>query len=186
MDVVSLSEAKRVASEAGMDLVEVAPKASPPVCKVMDYGKFRYEQLKRQKEAKKKQKVIIVKEVKFRIKIEEHDFQVKAKNAKKFLLAGNRVKVTIMFRGRERSHPDLGRDICLKLAKQFEDICSVERPPKSEGRNMIMVLAPLPEKELQAYLREHEEKQAPDAEETVQDDAPEEAAEEDLPEKEEE
>lgn len=181
-----MSEAKRVASEAGLDLVEVAPKATPPVCKVMDYGKYRYEQLKRQKEAKKKQKNIVVKEVKFRVKIEEHDFQVKAKNAKKFLLAGNKVKVTIMFRGRERSHPDLGRNICLKLAKQFEDICSVERPPKSEGRNMIMVLAPLPDKELQAYLREHGEQQAPEAAETAPEDAPEEAGPEDLTEEEEE
>ncbi len=150
-DIVSLSKAKEVARDAGLDLVEIAPQAKPPVCKVMDYGKYSYEQLKRQKEAKKKQRTIVVKEVKFRIKIEDHDFQVKAKNARKFLLAGNKVKVTIMFRGRERSHPEMGRDICLRLAKQLEEISSIEKMPKSEGRNMIMVLNPLPEKDLEAY-----------------------------------
>ena len=152
-DIVPLSKAKEIAREADLDLVEVAPQAKPPVCKVMDYGKFKYDKLKRQKEAKKKQKTIVVKEVKFRIKIEEHDFQVKAKNARKFLLAGNKLKVTIMFRGRERSHPELGREICLKLAKQMEEISTIEKMPKAEGRNMIMILNPLPEKELEAYLK---------------------------------
>ena len=161
-DIVPLSKAKEIAREAGLDLVEVAPQAKPPVCKVMDYGKFKYDKLKRQKEAKKKQKTIVVKEVKFRIKIEEHDFQVKAKNARKFLLAGNKLKVTIMFRGRERSHPEMGRDICLKLAKQMEEISTIEKMPKAEGRNMIMILNPLPEKELEAYKRAQEKEQQPE------------------------
>lgn len=151
LGVVSLQEAKEAARLAGMDLVEIAPQAKPPVTKVMDYGKYKYEKIKKQKEAKKKQKTVVVKEVKFRIKIEEHDFQVKARNAERFLLAGNKVKVTIMFRGRERSHPELGRDICLKLADQLKDISTVEKRPKTEGRNMIMVLHPLPEKDLAAY-----------------------------------
>ncbi len=155
-DIVPLSKAKEIAREAGLDLVEVAPQAKPPVCKVMDYGKFKYDKLKRMKEARKKQKTVVVKEVKFRIKIEEHDFQVKAKNARKFLLAGNKLKVTIMFRGRERSHPEMGRDICLKLAKQMDAFSSIEKMPKAEGRNMIMILNPLPENEMEAYLKAQE------------------------------
>ncbi|QRN86636.1 translation initiation factor IF-3 [Clostridia bacterium] len=155
-DIVPLNKAKEIAREAGLDLVEIAPQAKPPVCKVMDYGKFKYDKLKRQKEARKKQKTIVVKEVKFRIKIEEHDFQVKAKNAKKFLLAGNKLKVTIMFRGRERSHPEMGREICLKLAKQMDAFSTIEKMPKAEGRNMIMILNPLPEKELESYLKSQE------------------------------
>lgn len=152
LDIMPLKQALQIAEENGMDLVEIAPQATPPVVKVMDYGKFRFEQNKKQKEAKKKQKVISIKEVKFRIGIEEHDFQVKAKNAQKFLLAGDKVKVTIMFRGRERNHADLGEAICLKLAKQMADISTVEKPPKAEGRNMTMVLNPKTEKEMQAAM----------------------------------
>lgn len=123
-------------------MVEIAPAAKPPVCRITDYGKFRYEQSKREKEARKKQKIINVKEVKFRLGIEEHDFQVKAKNAIRFLQEGDKVKVTIMFRGREISHADLGKTICLKLANQLSDIALVEKPPNVEGRNMTMILSP--------------------------------------------
>lgn len=108
----------------------------------MDYGKFRYEQSKRDKEARKKQKIITVKEVKMRIRIEDHDFTVKAKNARKFIEAGDKVKVTIMFRGREISHADLGIDLCKKFATELNSIALVEKEPRVEGRNMIMILAP--------------------------------------------
>ncbi len=108
----------------------------------MDYGKHKYEQSKRDREARKKQKVISIKELKLRPKIEDHDFQVKAKNAQRFLLDGDKVKVTLMFRGREISHPELGRNLCLKFHKQLEDQAIMEKEPKIEGRNMIMILTP--------------------------------------------
>ncbi|MGE5417393.1 MAG: translation initiation factor IF-3, partial [Acidobacteriota bacterium] len=120
----------------------IAPGAKPPVCRIMDYGKFRYEQSKRDKEARKKQKIITVKEVKLRTRIEEHDFLVKAKNAQKFLEEGDKVKVTIMFKGREISHADLGMILCKKLSETLKNVALVEREPKVEGRNMIMILAP--------------------------------------------
>lgn len=142
LGIMPAREAIRVAGDKGLDLVEVAPNARPPVCRIMDYGKYRFEQSKREREARKKQKVINIKEVKFRLGIEEHDFQVKARNAIRFLKAGDKVKVTIMFRGREISHADLGRKICDKLANQLKDIASVEKPPNVEGRNMTMILVP--------------------------------------------
>lgn len=137
-----LREALQMAADKGMDLVEVAPGAKPPVCRIMDYGKFRYEQSKRDKEARKKQKVITVKEVKLRTRIEEHDFQVKARNARKFLEEGDKVKVTVMFKGREISHADLGIKLCHRFSDELKNIASVEREPRVEGRNMIMILAP--------------------------------------------
>ncbi len=135
-------EALSRAEEVHLDLVEVAPKAKPPVCRIMDFGKYRYEQQKREKEARKKQKVITIKEVKLRPNIEQHDFDVKAKNALRFINDGNKVKVTIMFRGRELSHPELGRVLLLKVADNLSEYVTVERTPKLEGRNMIMILAP--------------------------------------------
>lgn len=140
--IVPTREALHLAIEKGFDLVEIAPGAKPPVCRLMDYGKFRYEQSKRDKEARKKQKIITVKEVKMRPRIEDHDFMVKAKNAKKFLEAGDKVKVTIMFRGRELSHADLGAALCRKLASELQNIALVEKDPRVEGRNMIMILTP--------------------------------------------
>lgn len=142
LGIMPVREALKVAGEHNMDLVEVAPNAKPPVCRIMDYGKYKFEQSKREREARKKQKVINIKEVKFRLGIEEHDFQVKARNAIRFLQAGDKVKVTVMFRGREISHSDLGRNICQKLANQLQDIASVEKPPNVEGRNMTMILVP--------------------------------------------
>ncbi len=127
-----------------MDLVEVAPTAKPPVCRIMDFGKFKFEQQKRDKEAKKKQKVVTVKEVKVRPNIEDHDFNVKLKNAQRFLEDGDKVKVTIMFRGRELSHPELGKKVLEKMAAQLKEIANVEREPKLEGKNMIMILAAKP------------------------------------------
>ena len=135
-------EALRMAEEQHLDLVEVAPKAKPPVCRIMDFGKYRYEQQKREKEAKKKQKVINIKEVKLRPNIEQHDFDVKLKNALRFVEEGNKVKVTIMFRGRELSHPELGREVLQRVAAELKDLVSIERDAKLEGKNMIMILAP--------------------------------------------
>ena len=125
-----------------MDLVEIAPNAKPPVCRIMDYGKYRYEQQKRDKEARKKQKSFDIKEVKLRPGIEDHDFDVKFKNAVRFLEDGDKVKITIMFRGRELSHPELGEVLLIKMAKQLEDLAIIERAAKLEGKNMIMIVSP--------------------------------------------
>ncbi len=135
-------DALRMAQEQHLDLVEVAPKAKPPVCRIMDFGKYRYEQQKREKEARKKQKVVTIKEVKLRPNIEQHDFDVKLKNALRFLEEGNKVKVTIMFRGRELSHPELGRAVLNRVSEKLKDIVSVERDARLEGKNMTMILAP--------------------------------------------
>lgn len=142
LGVLSVREALRIADEKQLDLVEVAPQAKPPVCRIMDYGKYRYEQSKREKEARKNQHIISVKEVKLRPNIEDHDFEVKAKNAVRFLKDGNKVKATIMFRGRQIVYPDLGKKLLIRLAEQVADLANVERRPKLEGRNMIMILAP--------------------------------------------
>ena len=146
LGIMSGRAAQQLAVERHLDLVEIAPTAKPPVCKIMDYGKFRYEQQKREKEARKKQKTFDIKEVKLRPGIEDHDFNVKYKNAVRFLEDGDKVKVTIMFRGRELSHPELGEVLLNKMAKQLKEIAVVERVPKLEGKNMIMIVAPKPAK----------------------------------------
>ena len=142
LGIMQVRDALHMAMEQHLDLVEIAPKAKPPVCRIMDFGKYRYEQQKREKEARKNQKVISIKEVKLRPNIEQHDFDVKLKNAVRFLEEGNKVKVTIMFRGRELSHPELGREILGRVAEQLKDSVSIERDAKLEGKNMIMILAP--------------------------------------------
>lgn len=142
LGIMLVREAIRLAAEHQLDLVEVAPTAKPPVCRIMDFGKFKYEQQKRDKEVKKKQKIISIKEVKLRPGIEDHDFDVKLKNAQRFLAEGNKVKVTIMFRGRELSHPELGRQLLMKMADILKETVNVERDPKLEGKNMIMIVAP--------------------------------------------
>ena len=142
MGIMSPDEARRKADTSGLDLVEVAPTANPPVCRIMDYGKYRYEQSKRAHEAKKHQKTIQVKEVKFRPKIDEHDYEFKKNHAVRFLKAQNKVKATIMFRGREVTHPEIGRQILERLTGDLEECAIVERPPKLEGYNMTMILSP--------------------------------------------
>ena len=142
LGIMQVRDALQMAIDQNLDLVEVAPTARPPVCRIMDYGKFKYEQQKRDKEAKKKQKIVTIKEVKLRPNIEDHDFDVKKKNALRFLEDGDKVKVTIMFRGRELSHPELGRVLLVRMAKELADIANVERDPKLEGKNMIMILNP--------------------------------------------
>ena len=146
LGIVSNKEALQIAMDKSMDLVEIAPTAKPPVCKVMDYGKFKYEQAKRDKEARKKQKVVEIKEVKLRPNIEKHDFETKMNNAQRFLREGDKVKVTIMFRGREITHAENGRVLCQRMAKELVEnvaVATVEREAKVEGRNMIMILAPV-------------------------------------------
>jgi len=140
--VVSVEEGLAMAREQGFDLVEVAPKASPPVCRIMDYGKYKYEQSKRAKEAKKHQHIILVKEMKFRPKTEDHDYQFKLKHIKQFLAEGNKVKITVRFRGREMAHIELGQKMLERLVQDTEEVASVEQQPKLEGRNMILILGP--------------------------------------------
>ncbi|MCW2276759.1 translation initiation factor 3 (bIF-3) [Heliophilum fasciatum] len=142
LGIQNIREALRIAQEKNLDLVEVAPTAKPPVCRIMDYGKFKFEQSKREREARKKQKIVSIKEVKLRPNIEDHDFETKARNAIRFLEDGDKVKVTIMFRGREITHPELGRQLCVRLAEVCKPLANVERDAKVEGRNMIMILTP--------------------------------------------
>jgi len=140
--IIPLRQALETAQEKGLDLVEVAPSAQPPVCRLMDYGKFKFEQNKREKDARKKQRIISIKEVKMRPNIEDHDFQVKVKNARRFLTGGDKVKLTIMFRGREITHADLGEKLSLRFVDELSDISNVEKLPKVEGRNMTTILIP--------------------------------------------
>lgn len=140
--IVRTSEALAMAEEAGVDLVEVAAKANPPVCRLMDYGKFRYQEQKRQQEMKAKQKVIQVKEVKFRPATDENDYQTKLRALIRFLGDGNKAKVTLRYRGREMAHQDLGQDVLTRIREDLAEIAQVEQFQKLEGRQMIMVLAP--------------------------------------------
>ncbi|SMX42857.1 Translation initiation factor IF-3 [Actibacterium lipolyticum] len=133
-----------LAEQAGLDLVEISPNAAPPVCKIMDFGKFKYEQQKRESEARKKQKIIEVKEVKFRPNTDTHDYDVKMRNVFKFLENGDKVKVTLRFRGREMAHQNLGRELLERVAEDIKDLGKVENMPKMEGRQMIMMIGPLP------------------------------------------
>jgi translation initiation factor IF-3 len=142
LGILSLSEALSAAEERGLDLVEVSPNAVPPVCRIMDFGKYKYQASKRAAEAKKKTARVELKEVKMRPKTEEHDFQFKVKNARRFLEDGNKVKVTIMFRGREVTHPEFGRKLLEKVAEEIKDIGVVESNPSMFGRFMTMIVAP--------------------------------------------
>jgi translation initiation factor IF-3 len=141
--IVSIQEALQRAQELDLDLVEVAPNATPPVCRIMDYGKFKYERDVRQKEARKRQARVEVKEIKMRPKIDRHDYQIKKGHVERFLKTGARVKVTIMFRGREMAHTELGRKLLDRLTEDLRELANVESFPKLDGRNMIMVVAPL-------------------------------------------
>ena len=140
--VVSVPKAIEMAYEAGLDLVEVSPNADPPVCKIIDYGKYKYEAQKKANEARKKQKVIEVKEIKMRPGIDHHDYQVKMKSVRKFLTHGDKVKMTIRFRGREMAHQDLGLQVLRRVREEIEKVAKVEQFPKTEGRMMTMVIAP--------------------------------------------
>ncbi len=139
--VVKLQDAIEMAEQAGLDLVEISPNASPPVCKILDSGKYKYEQQKKAAEARKKQKTVDVKEVKIRPTIGEHDYDVKMRNARRFLENGDKVKVTMRFRGREMAHQDIGMDLLKRMQDELADVGKVDLSPKLEGRQMIMVLS---------------------------------------------
>lgn len=140
--VMSVPEAIELADKAGLDLVEVSPNASPPVCKILDHGKYKYEQQKKAAEARKKQKTVDVKEIKIRPGIEKHDYDVKMRNARRFLEGGDKVKVTMRFRGREMAHQQIGAELLARMQEELADLSKVELEPKMEGRQMIMVLTP--------------------------------------------
>ena len=142
LGIFSSKEALKLADEAELDLVMISPNAKPPVCKIMDLGKFIYEQSKKEKEAKKKQKVVSIKEVRVSLTIEEHDIEIKAKNARKFLLDGDKVKITVRFRGREMELSHLGAKILENFANKLADVGNIEKPIKKEGRNMTVVIGP--------------------------------------------
>lgn len=146
LGVKTRQEALDLAQTANLDLVMVAPNAKPPVCRIMDYGKYRYEQQKKDKEARKNQKIINIKEVRLSPNIEEHDFNTKLRNARKFLEKGDKVKASIRFRGRAITHKEIGQEVLERLAKECEDLSTVETKPKMEGRSMFLMLAPRNEK----------------------------------------
>ena len=140
--IFSVPDALRMAEAAGLDLVEISPNTDPPVCKILDFGKYKYEQQKKAAEARKKQKIIDVKEIKIRPGIEKHDYEVKMRNARRFLEEGDKVKVTMRFRGREMSHQEIGLGLLVRMKEELAEVCSVELEPKFEGRQIIMMLAP--------------------------------------------
>ena len=143
LGIVSLEDARERAEQKGLDLVEVAPDSRPPVVKLMDYGKFKYEEQRRARESKKRQHKIHVKEVKFRPGIEEHDYEFKTRHARRFLEEGNKVKLTMQFRGRQVTHPELGREVLDRVTEDLKDLAKIESRPNMEGRTMSMILAPL-------------------------------------------
>ena len=142
LGIMSAAQAQRIADEQGLDLVKISPQATPPVCKLMDYGKFRFEQGKREKEAKKNQHVVEIKEIRMSPGIDVGDFNTKLKNAQKFLADGNRVKVSVRFRGREMAHTDIGKDLLVRFAEQCAEEATLDKEPKLEGRSMSIFLSP--------------------------------------------
>lgn len=146
LGIMSASEALSKASEKNLDLVKIAPQAVPPVCKIMDYGKYRFEQQKREKEARKNQHVVDIKEIRLTLNIDTHDFQTKLNHALKFLRSGDKVKASIRFKGRELGHPEHGTEIMRRFAEACSEVANVEKPAKLEGRQMLMFLAPKPQK----------------------------------------
>jgi translation initiation factor IF-3 len=161
--IVRIEDALRLAVEADLDLVEVAPMAKPPVCKLMDFGKFKYEAALKERESRKNQTHTIIKEMKLRPKIDQHDYETKKGHVERFLKAGDKVKITIMFRGREQSRPELGLRLLARLAEDVEELGFVEANPKQDGRNMLMVLAP--------HRRKSDASRKAEAESEVDDDA---------------
>lgn len=147
LGIMSAAQAQRIADEQGLDLVKISPQATPPVCKLMDYGKYRFEQTKREKEARKNQRVVEIKEVRMSPSIDVNDFNVKLKNAQKFLSEGNRCKVTVRFRGREMAHTNIGQDLLMKFAQECGEVAVMDKSPKLEGRHMSIFLSPKPAKD---------------------------------------
>ncbi len=155
--IVRTQQALQLAEEANLDLVEVAPQAQPPVCRLMDYGKFKYENAQKAREARRNRSNAAIKEMKLRPKIDEHDYNTKKGHVERFLKAGDKVKITIMFRGREQSRPELGRELLQRLAADVEELGTIEQKPRQEGRNMHMVLAPT-RKKSEARKKSNEER----------------------------
>ena len=147
LGIMAPAEALKIADEQGLDLVKISPQATPPVCKLMDYGKYRFEQTKREKEARKNQRVVEIKEIRMSPSIDVNDFNVKLRNAQKFLSEGNRCKVTVRFRGREMAHTNLGQDLLLKFAEECGEQAVMDKSPKLEGRHMSIFLSPKPAKD---------------------------------------
>jgi translation initiation factor IF-3 len=143
LGVLSLEAAQRIAREKGLDLVEVAPQANPPVCRLLDYGRYKFETIKREKDQRRRQNIIKLKEMKLRPKVADHDFETKFRGMRQFLEQGEKVKVTIMFRGREMVHQEIGRRLLDRVADAAKDVAVIERQPIMEGRNLFMILAPL-------------------------------------------
>ena len=160
MGVYPTAQAQRIADDMDLDLVEIAPNATPPVCRIMDYGKFKYDQAIKAKQARKNQNKIEIKEMKFRPKIDVGDYTTKKKHVLRFLDGGNKVKITIMFRGREMAHPEQGLSILERLADDLKDVAVIENQPKMEGRNMHMLIAPLPAAVAAKKKKENEKKEA--------------------------
>ena len=146
LGIMPLRRAMELAEQKNLDLVKIAPQANPPVCKIIDYGKFRFEQAKREKEARKNQRVVEIKEVRLSLNIDTHDFETKKNHALRFISEGNKVKASIRFRGREMGHPELGLEIMRRFADAMSEVANVEKPAKLEGRTMLMFLAPKPAK----------------------------------------
>ena len=146
LGIMPLRRAMELAEQKNLDLVKIAPQANPPVCKIIDYGKFRFEQAKREKEARRNQRVVKIKEVRLSLNIDTHDFETKKNHALRFIADGNKVKASIRFRGREMGHPELGLEIMRKFSDAMSEVAVVEKPAKLEGRNMLMFLAPKPTK----------------------------------------
>lgn len=147
LGIMSAAQAQRIADEQGLDLVKISPQATPPVCKLMDYGKYRFEQTKREKEARKNQRVVEIKEVRMSPSIDVNDFNVKLRNAQKFLSEGNRCKVTVRFRGREMAHTNIGQELLLRFAEECGEVAVMDKSPKLEGRHMSIFLSPKPAKD---------------------------------------
>ena len=164
LGIMSAEEALKIAEEAGLDLVKIAPNAIPPVCRIMDYGKFRFEQTKKEKEAKKNQRVIEIKEIRLGPSIGDNDFNTKIKNGIKFLNEGNRVKVSVRFRGREMAHTEIGKELLDQFAARCEDVATIDKQAKLEGRNMFMFLSPKPVKPEKKKKEPKTEEPAPQAE----------------------
>lgn len=146
LGIMPLRRAMELAEQKNLDLVKIAPQANPPVCKIIDYGKFRFEQAKREKEARKNQKVIDIKEIRLSLKIDTHDFETKVGHAKKFLAGGDKVKVSVRFRGREMAHPELGTVLIQRFADALAETGTIDKQPKMEGRSMVMFVSPKPVK----------------------------------------
>ena len=168
---MSAEEALKIAEERGFDLVKIAPNSTPPVCRIMDYGKFRFEQTKKEKEAKKNQHTIEIKEVRMSPSIDTNDFNTKLKNGRKFLADGDRVKVSVRFRGREMAHTEIGAQLLKDFAAQCEDIATMDKSPKLEGRNMSMFLSPKPAAPAKKPAKPKQPKPAPKAEPKAEDTA---------------